>query len=61
DVPQPLLSQLNARGRLVIPIGEDQKSQRLIRVIRTESGYRQEDHGPCVFVPLIGKYGWESA
>jgi len=57
-VPEPLVSQLKVGGRLVIPVGERQKDQRLIRVVRTQSGSRQEDHGPCVFVPLIGDHGW---
>jgi protein-L-isoaspartate(D-aspartate) O-methyltransferase len=57
-VPEPLLAQLKIGGRLVIPIGGTRESQRLIRVVRTEKGYSQEDHGACAFVPLIGHYGW---
>jgi len=57
-VPEPLLAQLKVDGRLVIPIGETRESQRLVRVIRTEKGYVEEDHGGCAFVPLIGHYGW---
>jgi protein-L-isoaspartate(D-aspartate) O-methyltransferase len=60
DMPEPLLAQLQAGGRLVIPIGETRESQRLIRVIKTEKGYEQEDHGACAFVPLIGHYGWSN-
>jgi protein-L-isoaspartate(D-aspartate) O-methyltransferase len=58
DVPEPLLSQLKMDGKLVIPIGKTRESQRLIRVVRTEKGYAEEDHGACAFVPLIGHYGW---
>jgi protein-L-isoaspartate(D-aspartate) O-methyltransferase len=58
DVPEPLLAQLKMDGKLVIPIGETRESQRLIRFIRTEKGYAEEDHGACAFVPLIGHYGW---
>ena len=57
-LPEPLIEQLEPGGKLVIPVGGDQKSQNLIRVIRTESGYETQDHGPCAFVPLIGKHGW---
>jgi protein-L-isoaspartate(D-aspartate) O-methyltransferase len=57
-MPEPLLEQLKKGGKLVIPIGPDQKSQRLIRVTRTEKGFRTEDFGPCAFVPLIGEHGW---
>ncbi len=58
DVPEPLLAQLKMDGKLVIPIGGTRESQRLIRFIRTEKGYAEEDHGACAFVPLIGHYGW---
>lgn len=58
DVPATLLAQLQMGGRLVIPIGETREAQRLVRVIKTEQGYEQEDHGACAFVPLIGQYGW---
>lgn len=58
EVPEPLMSQLQAGGRLVIPVGDSRESQRLVRVIKTEKGYEREDHGPCAFVPLIGHYGW---
>ncbi|PYS89643.1 MAG: protein-L-isoaspartate O-methyltransferase [Acidobacteria bacterium] len=60
DIPQPLLAQLKIGGRLVIPIGSSREAQRLIRVCRTEAGYEQEEHGACVFVPLIGRYGWQT-
>lgn len=61
EVPGPLLDQLETGGRLVIPIGETQKSQRLVRVTRTENGFKTEDAGPCAFVPLIGEHGWKEA
>jgi protein-L-isoaspartate(D-aspartate) O-methyltransferase len=57
-IPDPLITQLKIGGRLVIPIGETRESQKLVRVIKTESGIRSEDHGPCQFVPLIGQHGW---
>nr|MBA2732144.1 protein-L-isoaspartate O-methyltransferase [Acidobacteriota bacterium] len=52
--------QLKMDGKLVIPIGETRESQRLIRFVRTEKGYAEEDHGACAFVPLIGHYGWSA-
>jgi protein-L-isoaspartate(D-aspartate) O-methyltransferase len=57
-IPEPLVRQLEVGGRMVIPIGPDQKSQVLIRVTRTEKGYESESFGPCAFVPLIGQHGW---
>lgn len=58
DVPEPLLAQLKIGGRLVMPVGASRDSQRLVRVVRTEEDFRHEEHGPCAFVPLIGRYGW---
>jgi protein-L-isoaspartate(D-aspartate) O-methyltransferase len=59
EIPKPLVEQLVLGGRMVIPIGRDQKSQILVRVTRTETGSVQENCGPCAFVPLIGEHGWE--
>ncbi len=58
EIPIPLVLQLKPGGKMVIPIGADQRSQRLCRIVRTERGYTQEDLGPCAFVPLIGEHGW---
>lgn len=61
EIPEPLLEQLEIGGRLVIPVGETQKSQILIRVTRTAKGYEKENCGPCAFVPLIGAHGWDKS
>ncbi len=58
-IPEPLVKQLKVGGKLVIPIGEEQMKQSLIRVTRTANGYETEDFGPCTFVPLIGEHGWK--
>jgi protein-L-isoaspartate(D-aspartate) O-methyltransferase len=58
DIPEPLLAQLKVGGRLVIPVGESRAAQRLMRLIKSEKGYREEDHGACAFVPLVGQHGW---
>jgi len=57
-IPEPLVAQLKTGGRLVVPVGQTRESQVLIRVIKTETGTRTEEHGPCAFVPLIGTHGW---
>jgi protein-L-isoaspartate(D-aspartate) O-methyltransferase len=59
-IPEPLINQLKVGGRLVVPVGGSREAQRLIRVIRTQTGRREEDHGACAFVPLIGQHGWRS-
>src|SRR5882762_3730364 len=57
-VPVPLIDQLRVGGKLVVPVGATRDAQRLIRVVKDEGGIREEDHGPCAFVPLIGQFGW---
>jgi len=59
-IPSPLVAQLKVGGRLVLPVGESRESQRLIRLIKTETGSNEEDHGGCSFVPLIGRHGWST-
>lgn len=59
-IPEPLVQQLKIGGRLVIPIGQDAKTQKLIRVTRREKGFQTEDFGDCAFVPLIGEHGWQN-
>ena len=59
-IPEPLVAQLKVDGRLVVPVGESRESQRLVRIIKTATGYKEEDHGGCAFVPLIGQHGWST-
>ena len=61
DVPSPLVSQLSATGRLVVPVGPANR-QRLLVVKKLPSGRtRTEDAGDVAYVPLVGKFGWEKA
>jgi protein-L-isoaspartate(D-aspartate) O-methyltransferase len=58
-VPEVLLAQLRVDGVLVLPVGEPDAVQRLLKIQRTsEHEYEQEDLGPVRFVPLIGREGW---
>lgn len=57
DIPEPLLKQLRQQGIMLLPVGS-RYSQQLLRIRLTESGNKEDYHTPCVFVPLIGKYGW---
>jgi protein-L-isoaspartate(D-aspartate) O-methyltransferase len=62
QVPESLKEQLRIGGRLVIPVGADQRSQELVRVTRVSANeYRSEDIADVRFVPLIGEEGWETA
>jgi protein-L-isoaspartate(D-aspartate) O-methyltransferase len=59
SVPDSLKQQLKLGGRLVIPVGKDQRTQELVRVTRlSEDKYKTEDIADVRFVPLIGKEGW---
>ena len=58
DIPIVLKEQLADGGRLVIPVGP-RYSQDLFRVTRRGDQFVTEAFTACVFVPLIGKYGWK--
>lgn len=59
QVPESLKEQLKIGGRLVIPIGPDQRAQELVRLTRVSAGeYRSEEIADVRFVPLIGEEGW---
>ncbi|WP_046869710.1 protein-L-isoaspartate(D-aspartate) O-methyltransferase [Microvirga massiliensis] len=59
EVPQALEEQLAIGGRLVIPVGGDERSQTLLKITRRgETDYEQEDLGAVAFVPLVGEQGW---
>jgi protein-L-isoaspartate(D-aspartate) O-methyltransferase len=60
EIPKVLLGQLGNGGLLVVPV-EDKLSQVLYSVQRTSAGFEKTQGERCVFVPLIGKYGWEEA
>lgn len=58
-VPPPLFDQLAEAGRMVLPIG-DAISQTLTVVEKVNGVMRTKSETGCVFVKLIGQYGWES-
>ena len=58
-IPESLKHQLKIGGRLVIPVGSDQRAQELVRVTRiAQNEYRSEDLADVRFVPLLGEEGW---
>jgi erythromycin esterase-like protein len=58
-IPQALKDQLEIGGRLVMPVGEVQSGQRLVKVTRKNAThFEEEDLGGVMFVPLIGEHGW---
>jgi len=57
-LPAPLLAQLRAGGRLVVPLG-DEHTQTLVRYRLTGYGEAEEEIiGECRFVKLVGRYGF---
>jgi protein-L-isoaspartate(D-aspartate) O-methyltransferase len=59
DVPQPLFDQLNAGGRLVMPVGEKDFAQKLVCIRKiSEHEYREDELADVRFVPLVGAAGW---
>ncbi|MFN0090901.1 MAG: protein-L-isoaspartate(D-aspartate) O-methyltransferase [Acidimicrobiales bacterium] len=60
SLPRPLLGELAVGGRLVMPVGRTPRTQRLVRVVRTEGGFEEDDLCGVQFVPLIGAAGWSS-
>ncbi len=53
-IPEPLWRQLREGGRLVMPLGEEGKSQRLIRARKSAGQPVIEDFTAVLFVPLRG-------
>jgi protein-L-isoaspartate(D-aspartate) O-methyltransferase len=58
-VPEPLLEQLNEGGRLIAPVGTEER-QELVLITRGGSEFMRERREGCRFVPLLGRYGWKS-
>ena len=60
DPPSPLLAQLKLGGIMVVPVGQSDTVQNLIRVTRTEDGYHYDDLRAVRFVPLVEGLGKDS-
>src|SRR3954470_7815273 len=59
SVPDHLRRQLGLGGRLIIPVGEQNDQQRLIKLVRlSASRFDTQELGDVRFVPLIGEQGW---
>lgn len=59
EIPNSLVDQLKTSGRIVIPVGESKRDQKLIVGRKNKGRLETEEVEPVRFVPLIGKYGWE--
>jgi protein-L-isoaspartate(D-aspartate) O-methyltransferase len=59
SVPSALVDQLVPGGRMLIPIG-DRNTQQLTLITKTDTGMESSSISDCVFVPLLGRFGWPS-
>ena len=59
DPPGPLLVQLKIGGIMVLPVGQSDAVQSLIKVTRTEAGYDYDELCQVCFVPLLEGLGQE--
>jgi protein-L-isoaspartate(D-aspartate) O-methyltransferase len=57
DAPGPLLAQLKVGGIMVLPVGQSDAVQTLIRVKRTDAGFDYDELRPVRFVPLLEGLG----
>ncbi len=53
DPPSTLLAQLRVGGIMVLPVGQSDAVQTLIRITKTEKGLDYEELGDVRFVPLL--------
>ncbi len=61
EIPKPLVKHLKIGGKLGIPIGQHYMFQTWTIVEKWKNNeITTAEHGSCSFVPLVGKYGWES-
>jgi len=60
DPPGPLMAQLKKGGIMVLPVGQSDTVQKLIRVTRTEDGFEYDDIRNVRFVPLTEGLGKDS-
>ncbi|HIJ60413.1 MAG TPA: protein-L-isoaspartate(D-aspartate) O-methyltransferase [Nitrospirae bacterium] len=58
EVPLPLKEQLADKGILIAPVGS-RYSQQLIKIIKQGDKFIDKYSTGCVFVPLLGEYGWK--
>ena len=53
DPPASLLSQLKIGGIMIIPVGQSDNIQKLIKIAKTDGGYEYQDLQAVRFVPLV--------
>ena len=61
DPPGPLLEQLRVGGIMVLPVGQSDTVQTLVKVVKTEDGLDYHELRSVRFVPLLEGLGKENA
>lgn len=60
-IPQPLVDQLAPGGRLIMPVGPNDKAQKLVLVKKEADGsISRSALADCRFVALVGRHGWNN-
>ena len=58
-IPEALKEQLAVGGRLIIPVGAEHSTQRLLQITRrSDKRFDSKECGDVRFVPLLGEEGW---
>ena len=52
-IPEDLLTQLKIGGRMVIPVGSNEKQEMVVMIRNGEDDFTKEKHGIFVFVPML--------
>jgi protein-L-isoaspartate(D-aspartate) O-methyltransferase len=53
SVPVQLKEQLKVGGRMVIPVGDNNKQEMYVVIRTTENEFKTEKHGRFIFVPML--------
>ncbi len=61
SIPKPLIDQLKVGGKLIIPIGDRFLQYLYVVEKRSDQEVSSEAIIPCLFVPLVGEYGWKNS
>ena len=61
DPPGPLLSQLRVGGIMVLPVGQSNTVQTLVKIVKTETGLEYHELRSVRFVPLLEGLGEENS
>jgi protein-L-isoaspartate(D-aspartate) O-methyltransferase len=61
DPPGPLLAQLRVGGIMVLPVGQSDTVQTLVKVVKTKDGLDYHELRSVRFVPLLEGLGKENA